>query len=498
MKVGDSVDTVLALDFGTQGVKGFVVSQDGGVLSSAFRHYGFSKNEDGCMEENPQEWIDAAASAIAELNQNAQDAMNRIACVGLSGHMHGIVPLAADGTALHPCILWCDTRCAPQAERLRELLPDDVRRRLKNPFVTAYSMGKLAWLKEKRPQVWKDMSVFLYCKDYIRYLMTGNVMTDYSDASGSLLYDFESDAWCPQACEAVGLSGAKLPSVRPSAALAGRVTAEGARRFHLREGVPVAVGAGDLAASLLGSGACSEHDVLINLGTAGQILALKARGESQRAGGHTFKFLDARKDMRLFSIPSAAYCARWYVEQVCPSFADAAKASGQSVFDLMHASASASPPGARGLLFAPYLSGTGSPYFDDQIRGAWIGLDSAHGCADMARSILEGVAFGIKQCVEMDDGPAAARRIRLTGGGARSRVWRQIFADVLESEIVCPDVPEAAGLGAAKLAMMACGMDANRVQVGEERVRPNMEHRQVYARAYQRYLRIYAALKAMA
>ncbi len=491
------MDVVLGLDFGTQGVKGFLVSGDGQMACSAFRHYGFSKNEGGWMEQDPDEWVKAAGDVISEIKEKAPDSFEQMACVGLSGHMHGIVPLASDGTVLHPSILWCDTRCAQQAERMRESLSEEVRQRLKNPFVTAYSAGKLIWLKEERPRVWENMSGFLYCKDFIRYRMTGKRMTDYSDASGSLLYDFSTDTWCAQACEALGLQREQLPPICPSATQAGRVTAEGARLFHLKEGVPVAVGAGDLAASLFGSGVHSERDVLVNLGTAGQVLALRPRGESRKEGGYTFKFLDAQEDMLLYSLPSAAYCARWYVEQICPSFAREAEERGIPVFEWMHARAQTSPPGSRGLLFAPYLSGTGSPYFDDRIRGAWIGLDSAHRDSDFARSILEGVAFGIKQCVELEEQGAGSRRVFLTGGGARSGLWRQILADVLESGVFCPHVPEAAGLGAAKLAMLACGMSTAHIQVKTELVKPHAMNRQVYRQAYQRYVRIYAALKSL-
>ena len=383
--------TVLGLDFGTQGVKGMVVSQDGTILTMAFRHYSFSVNADGLMEENPDEWVKAADEVIRELKEKGSSVFDTIESVGLSGHMHGVVPIAADGKVLHPCILWCDTRSAKQTEQLHDMLADDVISRLENPFVTAYSAGKILWLKENCPQVWENTHVFLYCKDYIRYLMTGSVMTDFSDASGSLLYDFRENTWSKQALEAVGLHESQLPPIVPSTCQAGRVTSCGAKIFGLKEGLPVAVGAGDLAASLFGSGISLSNETLVNLGTAGQILALQPKGETRKKGGHLFKFLNDQTDMLLYSIPSAAYCARWYVEQICPFLLEESKRSGKSVFDLLHADAAKSPAGSRGLLFEPYLSGTGSPYFDDMMRGAIIGIDSAHDYRDMGRAILEGV-----------------------------------------------------------------------------------------------------------
>lgn len=497
MKAGDGMNHVLGLDFGTQGIKGLIVSEKGEILLSAFRHYGFSKNEDGCMEEDPHDWVCAAAEVIRELKEKNVALFDRIASVGISGHMHGPVVLSSGGAVLHPCILWCDTRSTDQMERMRTMLAPDEQKRLENPFVTAYTAGKLMWIRENCPQIWEKTSVFLYCKDYIRYLMTGNIATDYSDASGSLLYDFKKNDWSDQALQAIGISKAQLPPILPSSAQAGRVTVEGARIFGLKEGIPVAVGAGDLAASLFGSGIHAEKETLINLGTAGQILALQARGSSRKEGGYLFKFLDQEKDMLLYSIPSAAYCARWYVEQICPSIRDEADRMGESVFERMHRYASESPTGSRGLLFAPYLSGTGSPYFDDMMRGAWIGLDSAHHHQDMARSILEGVAFGIKQCIETGEQEDQKHRIYLTGGGARSGLWRQIFADVLEREVTYFSVSEAAGMGAAKLAMIACGMDAERIQIPLSRVLADSAHREVYRKAYQSYTRIYGALKSI-
>ena len=252
------MDTVLALDFGTQGVKALLVDAHGALLARRYAHYPFSMNRGGLMEQRPGDWVDAAIATIASLRDC--EGFQHIAAVGLSGHMHGVVPLDASGAPTYDCILWCDTRCGEQLGRVGARLSSQTLSSLQNPLATAYTMGKLVWLREHVPQAWDRTRRVLYCKDYIRFLLTGEQATDYSDASGSLLYDFAQNCWSLEACEAAGISPVLLPQILPSCVPAGRVTQEAARSFGLSAGIPVAVGSGDLAASLLGSGVSGEGE----------------------------------------------------------------------------------------------------------------------------------------------------------------------------------------------------------------------------------------------
>lgn len=248
------MDTVLALDFGTQSVKALLVDNENRLLGISQAHYGFSRNQNGWMEQRPQDWEKAAIKTIAALKHKKPDEFEKICAVGLSGHMHGVVALNAQGQPLHDCILWCDTRSAEEMRRFCLALSDSTKDRLRNPFTTAYSAGKLLWLKEHYPEKWNRLDKILFCKDYIRYCFTGEMATDYCDASGSLLYDFDSDGWNDTACHAVGLTVHQLPTILSATSIGGRITPQAERRFSLKAGTPVAVGTGDLAASLLGSG----------------------------------------------------------------------------------------------------------------------------------------------------------------------------------------------------------------------------------------------------
>lgn len=491
------MEIILALDFGTQGVKALLVNAESKLLEVSQVHYGFSCNQNGWMEQRPQDWENAAVQAIAALKQKRPDEVEKICAIGLSGHMHGIVAMDAKGLPLYDCILWCDTRSAEQMAHFHSLLTVSAQERLRNPFATAYSAGKLLWLREKCPDRWAKLETFLFCKDYIRYRLTGEMATDYCDASGSLLYNFDTDGWDDEACRAIGFSACKLPPILSSSAIAGKVTPQAAQKFQLKAGIPVAVGTGDLAASLLGSGVSAAREALINLGTAGQVLALAPRGRRQTPGGYQFKFSDAQTDMILFALPTAAYCARWFVERICPFLQAQADAQGISVFSHLHSLAAQSPAGANDLLFAPWLSGTGSPYQDDAIRGAWIGLDSSHTYQDLARAMLEGVAMGIRQCIDAAGGTGQFDRICLAGGGAKSYLWRTMISCVLNSRLFCPVVSEAAGMGAAKLAMRAVGLQtAASPWIGEYVAGETMETA-VYQRLYAHYEKVYGALKTL-
>lgn len=488
------MDTVLALDFGTQGVKALLVDARGALLARRYAHYPFSLNRGGLMEQRPGDWVDAAIRTIASLRDC--EGFEHVAAVGLSGHMHGVVPLDASGAPTYDCILWCDTRCGEQLSRVGARLSSQTLSQLQNPLATAYTMGKLVWLREHAPQAWERTKRVLYCKDYIRFLLTGEQATDYSDASGSLLYDFAQNRWSLDACEAAGIAPDLLPQILPSCTVAGRITREATRSFGLPAGIPVAVGSGDLAASLLGSGVGGEGELLINLGTAGQVLAVSESAQKLR-GGYRFKFLDDTMDMLLFSLPSAAYCVRWYVEQIEPGLAREAEAAGISPFEQMHRLAARAPAGAGGLLFAPYLSGSGSPHFDDAVRGAWIGLDSAHTREELCRSILEGVAYGVRQCVE-ESGCRGA--ITLSGGGAQSALWRRILADVLGRPLLCPRNGETTGIGAAIMAMRAAGIDDTQARAfarGGDRMNSDLDGAAAYEPMYQRYTRLYELLRQM-
>ena len=491
------METVLGLDYGTQGVKVLLSDTCGNLIGLKYRQYSFSKNQNGMMEEEPADWVDETKVALKELEADYSSEFASILAIGLCGHMHGLIPLSIDEGVLCPCILWCDTRTGPQMEFMKSHLSEDIRTHLRNPFVTAYTAGKILWLKEHEKQIYDKTDFFLYSKDYIRFLLTGEIATDYSDASGSLLYDFDREEWSREACSALQIDYGKLAPIIQSGMIAGKVNQKAAELFGLREGTPVVTGTGDLAASLLGSGVKSSNEILINLGTAGQILALRERSKEIPKGGYLFKFTEPGTEMILYSITSAAICVRWCIEKAFPYINLEAKRTGTSPYEIFQQMCADTKPGSKGLLFAPYLSGSGSPFYDDHVRAGWVGLDSSHDSRDLARSVLEGVAFAIKQCLDYSTVHLPASKVILTGGGARNQGWCQIFADVLDTAIYCPVVNESTGMGAVRLALEALGLKV-KANVEKDRIyQPKLQNRSIYHDSYLKFNKLYPALNCL-
>lgn len=485
------MNTLLALDFGTQGAKVLLLGETGETRASVSSSYPFTRNEGGWMQQSPLDWRRALGKICRCLSDEDAEGFRTICGICVTGQMHGVVLLDDDGQPLDDAMVWCDTRCAEEARALENTWPDDLKTRLRNPLVTAYTAPKLLWIKHHQNELLQRAASVLFCKDYIRFLLTGEQGTDYSDASGSLLFDFERGGWSEEAMDRLGIVPSLLPEIFPSAQIAGHVTHMAAAEFGLVEGIPVAVGAGDLACGLLGSGLSDGSQALINLGTAGQVLTLTPGTTPPADGGYLFKFLDDTGGMMLFALPSAAYCLRWFLEKVAPDIGQ----PDQTGFERLSRWADACPAGARGLLFAPYLTGTGSPYFDDGARAAFLGLDAGHSRNEMARAVFEGVAFGIRDCMEYTEGVERPAEVFFSGGASKSKLWRQIVADVLGRTIGCLNVQEATSRGAGSLAAQAVGMRQAFSLPAIETQQPNQRNTQLYEDCYQRFRRIYPALK---
>lgn len=494
------METLLSLDFGTGGVKALLSSPGGRQLALRQEGYPFSRNQGGHMEQDPQDWWRAAVAACAALRQEFPGEYAGVCAIGLCAQMHGPVLLDGHGEPVGGCITWCDTRCAKEAAGLQKLLGEALFERLQNPASCAYTAPKLLWLLRHEPERMERAATVLFCKDYIRYRLTGELASDHTDASGSLLYDFETNAWSDEAIRALGLRPTLFPGLLPSFAAGGSLCRESAAALALPQGIPVAVGAGDLACSVLGSGLTQAGEALLNLGTAGQVLSLGAPGAGCAKGSYLFSFLSPGSRFSLCALPSAAYCLRWFLEQVGELPARSGEEAALSPFARLDRYAAESEAGARGVLFAPYLNGTGSPYFDEGTRGAFLGLGSGHTRQDLCRALLEGVGYGVRDCFEALGGAGRIRTLCLSGGGARSGLWRQILADILGHDLLLPAGEQATAAGACRLAYLAaCGQAPapSGDGMGGERVafRPAQHAR--YEREYRRYRRAYPLLRQL-
>jgi xylulokinase len=430
---------LVGLDVGTSSVKGIAIDETGTVLRIAERSYPLSVPQPGWAEQDPDLWVTAARDVLAELDADTADG------IGLAGQMHGLVALGEDDRPLRPAILWNDGRTQAQCDAIEAKIG---RERLialtGNRALAGFTAPKLLWLAEHEPEVHARIRRILLPKDYVRLALTGEHATDVSDASGTLLFDVARRTWSDEIVGALGVDPAWLPPALESVGVSGRTAA----------GVPVAAGAGDQAAGALGVGVVAEDGpASVVLGTSGVVFAARDAYAADPEGAvHAFCHAvpDAWHVMGVML--SAAGSLQWLRDTVAP----------ETAFGELLASACAWAPGTEGLLFAPYLAGERTPYPDPAARALFAGITLRHDRGALVRSVLEGVAFGLADGMDrvaaLGTRPSAAR---VSGGGARGRLWLQIIAAVLDVQLERTTVDEGAAFGAALLGGVAGGVFAD-------------------------------------
>jgi xylulokinase len=441
--------TFLGIDLGTSEVKVLLLDASGHIVAQAGTPLSVSRPRPMWSEQAPQDWWLATESAVATLRDTAPDAFAQLHAIGLSGQMHGAVLLGAHDDVLRPAILWNDGRSHAECEELTRRAPSlhPVAGNLAMPGFTA---PKLLWVKAHEPEVFTRLCSVLLPKDYLRLLLTGEKVSDPSDAAGTLWLDVAARDWSDDLLAACDLRRAQMPRVVESNQACATLRPEIAQAWGVRREVLVAAGAGDNAASAVGIGAVRPGDGFISLGTSGVLFVVNDRFRPNPASAvHAFCHALPQRWHQMSVMLSAASCLKWLADL---SGCDEASLVAQ-VAELPAASTRHAP------LFLPYLAGERTPHNDPFAQGAFIGLTHAHGRAACAYAVLEGVAFGLA------DGLAALQaagtevsRLSLVGGGARSRLWAQLIADVLDVQIVTHAGGETGGaLGAARLAWMAAG-----------------------------------------
>ncbi|HEV2094833.1 MAG TPA: FGGY family carbohydrate kinase [Rubrobacter sp.] len=482
---------LLGLDLGTGSAKALLLAEDGVVLGEGSAPYAVRSPRPGWAESGPEDWWEAVAAA-------ARDAVGGrgadVAAIGLSGQMHGVVLSDAGGRPLRPAVLWADSRSGGELAAYRGLDPD-LRRLLANPPAVGMAGPSLIWLGRNEPDVYGAARWALQAKDWLRLRLTGAAASEPSDASATLLYDLPSDRWAYPVVEALGLRADLLAPLVPSGGAAGELSRSAADGLGLRAGLPVATGAADTAAAMLGCGMLGPGPVQLTVGTGAQIFAAKAEPEPD-PNGRTHLYRAAAPDLwySMAAIQNAGLALEW-----------ARKLLGAS-WEEVYGEAFSVPPGAGGVSFLPYLSGERTPRFDPAARGAWTGLGLDHSRAHLLRAALEGVAFALREGLEaLEDAGTHAPELRLAGGGSGGEggePWRRLLADVLGRPLhLLPDsvAPVASARGAALLAGLASGVyrtTGDALDLAPETVRTVQPGEQVplYEAAYERYLELYLRL----
>ncbi|MEH1849834.1 MAG: xylulokinase [Nostoc sp.] len=485
-------DIVVGLDLGTGGVRTIAVDLQGQIIAQSTRSYPLLTPQPGWTEQNSSDWVEASLDALLDVTQQLDG--HRAIALGLSGQMHGMVPLEAKGKVIRPAILWNDQRTGKAVVEIEATIPrQELIERTGNPAITGFQLPKLLWLRTEEPQAYARLWQILLPKDYLRYVLTGEAVTEPSDASGVGCLNLANQQWDIDILHALDINPALFPPVIKSTAIAGQLKSEIAARVGLPVGLPVVTGGGDNAAAAIGLGISSSNlnRGSLSIGTSGVIFAPCDQPIPDPEGRvHLFCHVDGGYHLLGVTL-AAGGSLRWYRDRFAPHI---------SYTDLMDM-AERSLPGARGVLFLPHLSGERSPHLDPDTRGALVNLSLAHTQADITRAVLEGVAFSLRSTLSLISAIAPVNQLLATGGGARSNIWLRILADVLQTELIAPKAEEGAAYGAAILSMVGIGaypnLEAALNIYAQDRNVVQPQANPLYEAGFKRYKLLYDILKAV-
>lgn len=482
----------LGIDVSTTGAKALLIDLAGEVVGSVTTPLSLSTPQPLWSEQNPLEWWDGVVKSIRGVLAQAEVGGDAVAAIGLTGQMHGLVILNEKGDVLRPAILWNDQRTGAQCDEIRARLGFERLVQITgNNALTGFTAPKILWVQQNEPQRYAQVRHILLPKDYIRYRLTGEYGMDKADGSGTLLFDLKARNWSAEVLAALEIDPACLPPTYEGPEVTGMVSPQAAALTGLQAGIPVMAGGGDQAAGAVGMGAVQPGIVALTLGTSGVVFAA-TDGPYVEPQGRLHAFCHALPGRWHFMgvMLSAAGSLQWYRDTLVPGVS----------FDDLLAPAANIPPGAEGLLFLPYLTGERTPHPDPLARGAFVGLTVRHTQAHLTRAVLEGVAFGLRDSFELikTAGQISVQQVRVSGGGARSPLWRQILADLLGAELVTVNTTEGAAYGAALLAGVGVGAWADVPSACQSVIRLTGSTRpqeNVYETHYANYQRLYPALK---
>ena len=452
---------VLGIDVGTSGTKALAIHESGEVLASALAEYPLMTPRPDWAEQDPADWKRAAVDALSQLSSALGSRVSEVCGLGLTGQMHGSVFLDAGGRVLRNAILWCDQRTAAQCEAITSAVGEQHLIEMTcNPALTGFTAPKILWLRDNEPENYEKISRVLLPKDYIRYELTGEMATDVADASGTLLFDVANRRWHTELMGILGIPIEWMPRAYEGPETTGTLLPQVAEATGLPAGIPVIAGGGDQAAGGIGCGIVKPGIISATLGTSGVVFAFSEAITLDPQGRvHTFCHSVPGKWHVMGVMLSAGGSLRWFRDALCPSEKAVAAETGRDAYEYITAAAETAPVGSEGLVFLPYLTGERTPHKDPYAKGAFVGLSLRHTRAHMARSVLEGVAFGMRDSLEIiREMGVPTREVRASGGGAKSRFWRQMQANVNNAPIVTINVDEGPAYGAALLATVETGL----------------------------------------
>ena len=487
----------MGIDVGTGGTRALLVDAKGAVKAAyTAPHEDMRMDQPLWAEQRPENWWDAAQIAIRGVLAESGATGSDVTGIGLSGQMHGLTLLDASDQIVRPALIWCDQRSQPQVDYVNATAGAAfVLRQTANPMLTGFTLPKLLWVRDHEPQQYERIRKVLLPKDYVRFELTGEYVSDVSDASGTGVFDVVNRKWAFPLADKLGIDRSLWPSICESSDVSGRVSVKAAAATGLAAGTPVAGGAGDQAAGGAGNGIVEPGIVSCTIGTSGVVFAHLEKPEYDPKGRvHTFCH-SVRNAWHVMGVTQGAGLSlQWFRNTLAPGVS----------YDALTAEAAQSPTGSQGLFWLPYLMGERTPHLDAEARGGWIGMTAKHTRADLIRAVLEGVAYSQMDCLEIiEQMGVAVKSVRLSGGGAKSPFWRQMFANVFGKRVVTLESQEGSAYGAALLGMVATGAFGTLQEACTATIRqvdvvePDAEAG-VYAKGHKTYQALYPALKAAA
>ena len=483
----------IGVDLGTSAVKLLLMDGDGKILNIVSREYPLRFPRPGWSEQDPADWLRQTIAGIRELTEGFDK--SQVAGIGCGGQMHGLVALDADDNVLRPAILWNDGRTAEEVEYLNSVIgKEKLSKYTANIAFAGFTAPKLLWMKKHEPELFARIAKIMLPKDYVNYMLTGVHCTDVSDASGMLLFDVEHKCWSREMLDICDLREDQMARIFESYEVVGTLKPDVARALGLPATVKVCAGAGDNAAAAVGTGTVGQGGCNISLGTSGTIFISSEKfGVDPNNALHAFAHADGNYHL-MGCMLSAASCNKWWMDDVIGTTDYAGEQSAVTDDKL----------GRNHVFFLPYLMGERSPINDTDARGCFVGLTMDNSRADMTQAVLEGVAYGIRDCLEVARSLGVdVRKSRICGGGAKSPLWRKIIANVCNIRLELIESEEGPGTGGAILAAVACGEYASVAEAAEKLVKvagtvePDPAVAARYEAQYRKFQHIYPSVKTL-
>ncbi|WP_324716595.1 xylulokinase [Carboxydochorda subterranea] len=495
---------LIGCDVGTTGTKTLLVDEQGHVLARSLDEYPLLAPRPGWAEQEADDWYRATVQGIRKVVAEAGIRPQDVAGISFSGQMHGSVFLDREGRVIRRPLLWCDVRTADEVRAINETVG---RARMidlaGSPAMEGFTAPKVLWLRRHEPGHFERIATVLLPKDYVRFRLTGERAAEVSDAAGSAMFDIEKGEWSKELLDVVGLRPEQLPPVLRSVDVAGKLTARAAEETGLVPGIPVVAGGADNACGAVGAGVVRSGRAHVSIGSSGVVVSF-APVPSRDPGGrvHTFNHAVPGAWYVMGVMLAAGLSLRWVRDELGQAERAVQEATGIDAYELLTREASRSPAGARGLWFLPYLNGERTPHADPYARGVWFGLSSAHRRADLIRAVLEGVAFGLRDSLEvLQEMGVEVSQLRAIGGGGKSALWRQIQADVLGIPLARLNVDEGPAYGAALIAGAGVGVWSDVAEAADavvkvnETIEPDPQRSATYEASYRIFRELYRVLR---